>query len=451
MTTDAPENVEALATPEELAAMATAPGDLALAALDAGDLDAARQIASRSVGAHAPLRDIYTMWNVLTVSYIRDAFGEEAAAEAMTASLAPVLRPIAELFRNGVSREAVTTLAQILRMDAVALDAVTEDADTIVLVASGWMRDRAETFPGGAQTAELFEQTVMRLCVQWFGYPPFLIEDEGAGHPVSVRIHKDPTTIPASVFSRLGVVRDEARIGAAFAVGGALLFDADERDAMCRPAFALAGEALDAGDVNLARRHFALSKTEWYPTHHFFRDWVTGLSSWISRNHGPERLWDAVEVAYNQPFVATLFGMIEPLSLREQVELLAWLFHQHGMKFEIVTSPDRIDFRTAPCGSGGRLIEEGAYAPPKAFDVIAGPRLESFGLDAMPAYCMHCPATNKAVLENAIHNGSPLFMLVDPDVVDGQLRGHCSFNIFTSMDAVPDDMFTRVGLERPHS
>jgi hypothetical protein len=61
----------------------------------------------------------------------------------------------------------------------------------------------------------------------------------------------------------------------------------------------------------------------------------------------------------------------------------------------------------------------------------------------LPVYCMHCPATNRMVLEQ----GGPHFLLVEPDLdADGRIRGHCSFHVFKHPGAVPDAMYERVGL-----
>jgi hypothetical protein len=429
---------------DELAALATAPGDRAAAALDAGDLPGARAIAGSSVDAHFPIRDIYTAWNAMTVAYVGRELGGDVGDRCLRESLTTVLRPLVEAFRNGVTREAVSQLAQLVRMDAGRLSEATETPDRIVLTANGWAGARlaARPIPGLPPVASLTAE-VERLGVRWLGYPPFVVDFPG---PDAVRftVHKDPTEVPAAVFERLGVARDAERIGAAFSVAGAHLFDDDELETLRHPAFALAVAALDAGDERIARRHLALSKTEWYPAHHLLRDLVTAMLSWLHEHDGVKRVWDCVEVAYNRPIMGQMAAQVGELDLRSQVRMLGTLFHQHGMKFSIAETDGGFDFRTAPCGSGGRLVEEGAYAEPKSFATIAGPGLESFGLAEMPVYCMHCPATNRMFLEQ----GGPYFLLVEPDVRDGRIHGHCSFHVFKEPAAVPDGMYERVGLTR---
>jgi hypothetical protein len=429
----------------ELHELATAPGDRAMAALDRGDIAAAREIAEGSIDLHFSTRDIYTLWNTLTLDYIQREFGSEELFESVSAALRTIVRPWAEWFRNGVSREAVQSIAMIFRMDGAQLDAFEEDTATIVLVSTNWAGNRADAFPGNGDL-RLVSTAIERWCVEWLGYPPFVFDGGRDGQALRLTIYKNPLEVPIDVFERLGVKRDVDRIRAAFDVSGALLFDDDERENMRFQAYALAVKAIDAGDLDLARRHLMLSKTEWYPGHHFGRDLITAQTGWILENHGVQHCWDSVEQCYNLPTMGAVLGQIDAMPYRDQVQWLATLFHQHGMKFDLIEDEGGFCFDTKPCGSGGRLIEEGAYATPKNLPMVKGPNVESFGVDEMPVYCMHCPGTNKYVLEH----GGPYFLLVEPGIKDGHITGHCRFNIYRSEEHVPQDVYDRVGVTRPN-
>jgi hypothetical protein len=430
---------------EELRQLATAPGDRAAAALDRGDVAGAREIAAASIDLHFSTRDIYTLWNTLTLDYIAREFGAGALARSVPAALRTIVRPWAEWFRNGVSREAVQSIAMIFRMDGAQLDAFDEDTATIVLVSSNWAGNRADAFPGSGDL-RLVSTAIERLCVEWLGYPPFVFHDGRDGEPLRLTIYKNPLDVPEQVFERLGAERDVERIRAAFDVSGALLFDADERENMRFQAYALAVQAIDVGDLDLARRHLMLSKTEWYLGHHFGRDLITAQTGWILENHGVDHCWDSVEQCYNLPTMGAVLGQIEVMPYRDQVQWLATLFHQHGMKYELIEDEGGFCFDTKPCGSGGRLIEEGAYEGPKNLPMVKGPNVKSFGVEEMPVYCMHCPGTNKYVLEN----GGPYFLLVEPGIKDGHITGHCRFNIYKSEEFIPQDVYDRVGVKRPN-
>jgi hypothetical protein len=430
-------------TPDELRELATAPGDRAARALDEGDLATARAIAAETVDAHFSTRDIYTGWNTLTLGYIEREFGTPALLDAVRDSLRTLVRPWAEWFRNGVSREAVQSLAMIFRMDGGRLAAFEEDGQRIVLVSRNWAAARADAIPD-TPDLRLVATEIERWCCEWLGYPPFVFDAGADGEPLRLTIWKNPLAVPTEVFARLGVARDVARIGAAFDVSGALLFDDDERADLCLQAHELAVREIDAGRLDRARRHLALSKTEWYPGHHFGRDLVTALTGWILTNHGVEHCWESVEQCYNRPTMGAVLTQVDAMPYRNQVEWLATLFHQHGMKYTLHEDADKFVFHTTPCGSGGRLIEEGAYSAPKNLPLVTGPSVESFGLEEMPVYCMHCPATNKLVLEN----DGPYFLLVEPDLKDGRITGHCRFNIHKNEESIPQDVYDRVQVPR---
>ena len=430
--------------PAELRELATAPGDRAAAALDRGDLATARAIAAETIDAHFSTRDIYTLWNTLTLGYIEREFGAAELTDAVTSSLRTIARPWAEWFRNGVSREAVQSLAMIFRMDAGRLEAIEEDDEQIVLVSQNWAATRADAVPD-TPDLRIVTTAIERLCCEWLGYPPFVFDGGRDGNPLRLTIHKNPLDVPEGAFTRLGVERDAARIGAAFDVSGAVLLDDNEREELCHQAFELAIAAIDVGRLDLARRHLMLSKTEWYPGHHFGRDLITAQTSWILEHHGIEHCWESVEQCYNRPTMGAVLGQVEAMPYRDQIQWLATLFHQHGMKYTLHENEGSFTLHTTPCGSGGRLIEEGAYDDPKGFATVKGARVESFGLREMPVYCMHCPATNKLVLENE----GPYFLLVEPDLKDGRITGHCRFNIYKSEEAVPQEIYDRVGIRRP--
>ena len=148
---------------------------------------------------------------------------------------------------------------------------------------------------------------IERLCCEWLGYPPFVFADGAGGEPLRLTIYKDPLAVPLEVFQRLGAERDEARLGAAFDVSGALLFDADEREAMRFQAYELCARAIDAGDLDLARRHAMLSKTEWYPGHHFGRDLLLAPVAVEGHEHHRRAVRCAQDL-FHRRAVGDLFG-----------------------------------------------------------------------------------------------------------------------------------------------
>lgn len=432
----------------ELSELATAPADRALQLLADGYSADALAVARASVRAYQPILNIYTTWNALSLGLVERQWGRDEADACLRESLAPPLRPLVELFRNGATPQVLQLIVQLLRMDALQIDGVEEDEQSLRLRLHGWAGERVAALPAGA-TIDFSRvlRTVESLCVEWLGYPPLVFDADVSGEGLQVCFHKNPVQIPARYFDRVDQPRDVARLEGCVSTAGARLFSDEARERLGRNAFVLAHAALERGDLAAARRQLVIARSEWFPTHHFLRDWVTGQLSWLQRRHGVQAVWDSVEAAYNRPLMGAMLQAIEGMELRAQIEMLAVQFHEHAMQFRIVETDDGFEFRTAPCGSGGRLIDEQAYAAPKAFGMVRedAPSLHRFGVAELPVYCMHCPATNRMVLER----GGPYFLLVEPDLVDGRVRGHCSFHVFKRPEAVPAAMYHRVGLDPP--
>ena len=129
----------------------------------------------------------------MTLGYIEREFGAEALETSVPASLRTIARPWAEWFRNGVSREAVQSIAMIFRMDGAQLAAFEEDADTIVLVSPQWAGNRADEIPGTGDL-RVFSTAIERLCCEWLGYPPFVFADGRGGEPLRLTIYKNLST-----------------------------------------------------------------------------------------------------------------------------------------------------------------------------------------------------------------------------------------------------------------
>jgi hypothetical protein len=313
------------------------------------------------------------------------------------------------------------------------------DYDEITLAAMhsrGGTDPRIPLFAAGILHAEA-------LMTEWLGYPPFVTDFHSDGTPDRVTIYKDPPAIPQHYFDRVGTVRDARRIKGAIGVAGGRLYSDHERWELSRQHVERAATALDAGDLMAARGYCQLSKAEWYPAHHIHRDWITGQLSHLYRKFGVDAAYDCVLRAYNDPFMEPLLQAVEQIDLRTQVETLAAGFRQHAMHFRIEEDDDKFVFVTEPCGSGGRLLDEGAYQYPKNFARIGEKHKAGFFIEDFPVYCMHCPSAN----ELAMKRGGPYFLMVDGDLMTVP-DGNCNFYIFKNPDAVPDRFYRRAGLQR---
>jgi hypothetical protein len=460
-------DVKRVFTPSELVTLVTAAGDLASQALDSGDIPKARQICIESKDMHRPLHDNYSLWHAKTLSCIAREYGLEALHDALSESVSPFLRPIAESFRNGVTREAVSAIAQIWRMYCLSFGPIEEDDATITITLAGYgeyfTADQSglpsKELPESAMSLGalhvkgtdeprvlLFSAAILHgegLMAKWLGYPPFVVEFHSNGTPRSVVIYKDPSQIPQRFFDRTDAKRDARLIRGAVDVAGGRLFTDAERHELARQHMDRAVSSIDRVDIAAAKGWCQLSKGEWYPAHHIHRDWITGQLAYVYRKFGVDAAYGIVSRGYNAPFMEPMLNSVETMDFRTQVETLAMGFRQHAMRFRIEEDDDKFVFATEPCGSGGRLIQEGSYDFPKNFPRIKENHKAGFYTENFPIYCTHCPATN----EFALQRGGPYFLLVDGDLMTAP-TGNCNFYIFKNPAAVPDRFFRRAGLER---
>jgi len=153
--------------------------------------------------------------------------------------------------------------------------------------------------------------------------------------------------------------------------------------------------------AQLARRMYG----EFLAMHDLYRDWVTHILSIIGRRYGDEALAEALEetvAGYTSRFGSRYAGK----GVRRKVEILAAGLRGHLHPFEIQEEADHFTINAHLCGSGGRMVRDGAYDRPHGFLRIKNPQPMTFGRADFPVYCAHCHFQNSAQTEPG---GGPLF------------------------------------------
>ena len=102
-------------------------------------------------------------------------------------------------------------------------------------------------------------------------------------------------------------------------------------------------------------------------------------------------------------------------------------------------------WRLPVCPSGGRLIREGHYEPPRDGLVVEGPHPLTYGRDTLPVYCCHEPVMERASIEAT---GVPLFV-VEPSERLGDEP--CRTYLYKDPAKIPERFYARLGLTRPKS
>lgn len=163
---------------------------------------------------------------------------------------------------------------------------------------------------------------------------------------------------------------------------------------------------------------------------------VSALLSWITRNKGADAVEAALEVAMGA-------DMLGDASFRERAEALMHFTRVHLQSFSLTEDDEKITFLCPVCPSGGRLLQEGHYAPPRQGEHVPGPRAVTWGRDSLPVYCCHEPIMEKASIEAT---GVPLFV-VEPSERLGV--DPCPTYLYKDPAAIPARYYERVGLEKP--
>jgi hypothetical protein len=174
--------------------------------------------------------------------------------------------------------------------------------------------------------------------------------------------------------------------------------------------------------------------------HDGFRNWVAGILSRVLEEYGQivvEKLHEAHGT----------WAELEPtmsLPPRELVQRIADVNHWHMSRFLITEDEKKITFHLQPCGSGGRLINEGKYyatiGRPYALVPQASP--STFAMTRFPVYCNHCSEMSRTILKGGGHG-----WLIEGWSQDHRFGG-CRLHVYKTYSCVDDEFFVRLGLEK---
>ena len=203
-------------------------------------------------------------------------------------------------------------------------------------------------------------------------------------------------------------------------------------------------DAIEAGDTEKAKKLAKRMYNEFLSMHDLYRNWITATLSEVGQRYGDEDL-EAIMVegvrAWWKPIVDKLPK--EPEAMPAKVKMFISGLHGHLQPLEITEDDEKIEIKLCPCGSGGRLIQEGKYEGPDAFMAIAKEQPLTYGRKDFPVYCAHEYAMEKVDIEE---NGRP-FVVVEPAAKLGTER--CRMIVYKDPESVPLKYYERLGIEKP--
>jgi hypothetical protein len=203
-----------------------------------------------------------------------------------------------------------------------------------------------------------------------------------------------------------------------------------------------------------------IARATWQTMHDRAVDRMSGLIDVAVRLLGEDclgELWDFLMADWYDVHERRYALTNQPWSDSAQQLLIAILdgFHAHLVgtgrqgDVQIIEEPDRIGFRFAPCGSGGRSLDaritDGAprAAAPYGFAVTTRPHDWAWNTVGICSYCVHCCQLNEVMPIDRL--GYPTRVIDAPTWTPDAPVSDCTWWVYRDPADVPDRVYHRVG------
>jgi hypothetical protein len=228
-------------------------------------------------------------------------------------------------------------------------------------------------------------------------------------------------------------------------------FSEEELERLSRPTMDRAIEALDSGELDEAKRLCNEMKHEWQMLHDLMAAGVLDLVSFIQQRLGDRGVAEAWTESMGRGW-RRHHDAIVALDRRDLVGLLAATWRAHSCSgvgpnpgsFTITEDEEKVTFTMNPCGSGQRLVRNGAY---ESLPDGGGTREAhdwSFGRKGFPLYCTHCSFMNESLPIQ--WSGYPLY---PSDPPDDYSKDPCTWYWYKDPDTIPERHWSRYGAVKP--
>ena len=213
----------------------------------------------------------------------------------------------------------------------------------------------------------------------------------------------------------------------------------DERE-IETPTPDLIAEAIDAGDAARAKKLLHLMVSDWERNKNYSINWIAQLLSFIGRRLGEPAVEEALRDLGDR-FVRPRRSASAPPDARKRMEGIARGMKANGA--DVALSEDDEKFELSfRCGSGGMLIDSGAYSEPKNYLTLRERGPVTFDRDELPVYCAHCSVNNE--IQPIEWEGAPQTVQHPPT----QPGERCVHHVYKDAASIPDEVFARVGKTR---
>jgi len=222
-------------------------------------------------------------------------------------------------------------------------------------------------------------------------------------------------------------------------------------DALARASNAFLGErealaqrvvqAIDRRDAQGALELIDTAERAGYlPLHDRLVRFMADSFAWVLRHEGPAGLLRFhLDTAEGQ---RAGFDKWERSSAAAFAWTSAFLLKQHMGEVTVLEDDEKFTIEQTPCGSGGRLLRDGAYEGAGALPFVGTPGPLTIGRARLPVYCSHCPVWNGVAPLRWY--GRAHWVFADAARADGG----CTLHIYKRRDGTPAAYVEALG-ERP--
>jgi len=220
------------------------------------------------------------------------------------------------------------------------------------------------------------------------------------------------------------------------------LFSDQDLKEMGTQTVGLVERAIDNGDYEEAKRLARRMYREFSAMHDVYVNWVTAILTFVYNRYGDEALQDAQRAGVTR-WITPIPQIYAGKDAKHRARLLVSALRGHLQPMEVREDDEKFIIMMHPCGSGARLVHQGAYEGPNSYAKIKNRQAMTFGRRNLPVYCAHCFMTTVVAIDIS---GIPVFVTVPGRTIG---KDPCQFHIYKDPHAVPQEVYAMVGKEKP--
>jgi len=184
---------------------------------------------------------------------------------------------------------------------------------------------------------------------------------------------------------------------------------------------------------------------DWERNKDYSINWIAQLLSFVGRRLGEPAVEEALRDLGDRFVRPRRDGAADAggadAGARKRMEAIARAMKANGADVELVEDEEKysLSFR---CGSGGMLIDTGAYDAPRDYLTLRARGPVTFDRDELPVYCAHCSVNNE--IQPIEWDGVPATVQFPPRAPGER----CIHHVYKDPASIPAEVFARAGKDK---